>query len=135
MSAFKKMKVYRLEYRNEGVFSSGVIYKAMQAMEAKMGLWAADEPNPYRHPSPDNDVLGWAAHPDMYKFYCGFRSIEQLLRWFDSEALRVALNVVGVEMKVYEVAERDVLSGVMQIMFKKCNAQLIETLPVPTVMG
>lgn len=131
------MRVYRLENAlRGGIFTSGLVYDARDRVTAKRGktYWhEVEEPDPYRHPNPYEDVPGWSEHEDQDSFYCGFRSIEHLTEWFDSEAIRVALNELGAVMQVYEAAPDDVLEGRAQIMFRRDKAELVETLPIPTL--
>lgn len=124
------MRVYRLESaKGEGVFTAGIVYDARTAA----GVEDYGDQCPYRHPSPHTDVPRWGEMGYPEDFYCAFRDIPHLLRWFDSEAVRVEMGKLGAIMKVYEVSPSDVLDGDMQIMFRKGAAISVDTLPVPTV--
>ncbi|MEZ2409848.1 hypothetical protein AB6806_23940 [Bosea sp. RCC_152_1] len=125
-----EMKVYRLESaKGQGIFNAGIVYDA----RAAAGVEGDDAQCPYRHPSPYTDVPAWEERGYPRDFFCGFRDVPHLLRWFDSEAIRVEMGKLGAVMKVFEVAPADVLEGEMQIMFRKAAATLVDTLPVPTV--
>jgi hypothetical protein len=121
------MRVYRLESLcGNGIFYSGIVGKAWAE-------WNSQEPDPYRHPNPWQDVPGWSLRDDREEFFCGFSSVEHLAQWFDSERLRVEMNKLGAVMRVFEVDDSEVLHGTAQIMFRKSVAALVDTLPVPTL--
>lgn len=94
--------------------------------------------SPYRHPTPRRDVPAWERMVieniyEAQRYFCGFRDIEQLLAWFDSEALRTAMNDVGITLYEYEIDPEHVMHGQHQVMFRKDLAQEIGHSPVPTL--
>jgi hypothetical protein len=98
------------------------------------------EISPYRHPTPRRDVPAWCNlamenMPEAMRYYCGFASTDQLLAWFDSEALRTAMNDVGITLYEYEVADEYVMHGEYQVMFRKDLATEMGHGPVPTLAG
>jgi hypothetical protein len=78
-------------------------------------------------------AIWWDDSEKARAFFCGFASQQQLLAWFDSEELRVAMNDVGIHLRVYEVAEEHVFMGDHQVMFRKSEAWLVSSGPVPTL--
>lgn len=132
------MRVYRFETSDrQGVFTSGLIGAACSKVVQRKGkdYWSdCKEPCPYRHPNPYTDVPDWGLHNYSSDFHCACSSVEHLLAWFDSEAVRVEMKSLGAVMAVYEVPEADVLQGVAQIMFRRSTATEVERLPIPTLM-
>lgn len=132
-----RVRLFRLEASDGlGVFTSDAAIEARERVARKRGVaYFSDtgEPSPTRHPVPQDDVPGWYGHPNQYDYYCAFGSIPCLLRWFDSEAIRIALNEIGVEMVEFEVDEEDILKGQFQWMFRKDRSALVDRHPVPTV--
>lgn len=131
-----RVRLFRLEASDGlGVFTAGSVWEARKlvADERSKGEFIEHVPDPYRHPCPYDDVPGWRGVDDQYAYYCGFGSIPCLLRWFDSEAIRVKLNELGIRMVEFEVDEDDILKGTYQWMFRKDRAALVDRHPVPTV--
>jgi hypothetical protein len=132
-----RVRLFRLESHDGlGVFSSDAAIDARERVARKRGVAhfsETGEPSPTRHPTPTDDVPGWYGHPDQYSYYCAFGSIPCMLRWFDSEAIRVEFNALGVELVEFECDEADILKGEFQWMFRKDRAAIVDRHPVPTV--
>jgi hypothetical protein len=132
-----RVRLFRLEAPDgTGVFTSGLARQARDQVIRENGdtMFAGNKiPSPFRHPDPYEDVPGWSGADDQYAYYCAFGSIPCLLRWFDSEAIRIKMNNLGVEMVEFEVDEDDIFKGKFQWMFRKDRAALVDRHPVPTV--
>lgn len=135
------MLVYRVETENgEGAFRSGLVGQA-RSQVCRQNEYGDYELDPARHPGPD-DYREGDSFRDAYMalgdgrnaFYFGFSSMAQLLRWFDSEALRVEMNQLGLAISVYWVptlSER--IEGTYQTVFKRGKKKPRERFPLPTL--
>jgi hypothetical protein len=125
------MILYRIERNGLGAFSGGLVRDAWWALDKELDLFA--EPDPLRHPTP------WFDGPDLgdrfrsTKHFCAFKSTEQLLRWFDSEAHRRKMAELGGRVIVYEVSPKFVIEGNHQVVFEKAKAEQVDDIPIPTL--
>lgn len=129
------MRVYRIEdAKGHGPFGgSYILRQAISAANAGRG-WEDEEPCPYRHPGPhDETALRDLDIHEGSPWHFGFRSVAALVRWFDSEAIRVELGKLGAVVAVYEVDPTFVVEGVWQLVFDKPQADRVETLAIPTL--
>lgn len=135
------MNVYRVETEDgTGAFKSDIVSEAAREVrpqptsEGDYPCWPED---PYRHPGPSDDVLlraRWDSLKRPREYYFGFESIDSLLSWFDSEALRRAMNKRGLAVSVYWVptlAERCI--GCRQVIFKRGSKKPRKRFPLPTL--
>jgi hypothetical protein len=144
------MRVLRIERNGKGVYRNDAgenapIDDAIQLIAKRRGGYAPEFSNwdgalsPYRHPTPLRDVPGFEALYDRQgeaaaqAYFCGFHSMAQLVTWFDSEAIRSAMNEVGCKLVTYEVADKHVMTGDWQIMFRMSEAQVVSSGPIPTL--
>lgn len=138
------MRIYRIEKDGQGPFrrndGGSLVYEAIAMLVATsegdliglLDFW--DPRSPYRHPGPESDVPGWRALSDACQsdpYVCGFASMDQLLAWFDSEAVRGAMHELGAEVLEYEIDESHVLKGGCQVVFLKTEASLVSTMAMP----
>lgn len=84
-----------------------------------------------RHPGPDSDgplADSWGSLPwdERGLYYFGFESMGQLSRWFYRDAHKTALAAAGFKVAEYEIPDCRVRRGHMQLVFKRCLAQLIQ---------
>jgi hypothetical protein len=126
------MRVFRIEdSEGEGIFTSGIAFYIRAKFEHPDGAgWTI--PDPFRHPTPMDDVPGWTL--SMKAYYCCFASMQRLVDWFDSEKFRAALVENGCEVVEYEIDEALVLRGGHQEMFHKAKAERIGTVSMPMAM-
>lgn len=85
--------------------------------------------DPLHHPTPQSDPKlkhVWYEMPNSHKFFFGFTSTNQLLRWFCADKdgyYKVAeLNVFRVA--VYEIEDKFVIEGTKQCIFEAEHAKI-----------
>jgi hypothetical protein len=128
------MRIYRIERGGEGAFTSGLVWDARSRLADRLGPdWDSREPDPIRHSGPytETDQLQRAFDRDKHKF--GFRDMDELVCWFDSEAIRVLMKELGGTVEVYEVPVSRTVTGRMQTIFEFEHAVHVETLQIPTL--
>lgn len=114
----KKMNIYRLEIDNMGFYS--------YAQNAINDLIEKIERLNEKTPIPENDgilksIYGIDYHSEninAQKFFFGFKSIKELIKWFNSEMIK-ELNNNSIEAKIvkYEIEDKNVLSSENQSCF------------------
>lgn len=97
--------------------------------------------NDASHPIPSADgIHGFVPE----KYLCGFKSMEQLLEWFDEDALkelyeinqdsldgqRLGLQGVIFHIAIYTVAEDCIMFGQRQLVFEHKKTECIATMPI-----
>lgn len=138
------MLVYRIETdEGQGVYGAGYGFRYTAA------ALAGDVTEPW-HPSPDEepalkefwngDKLGKAARrvwPDKGRreWFCGFESMEQLLKWFPKEGLYKMWNDMLRHARTghivtYKIPGNQVKRGDKQVIFKLAKAEKISSLPL-----
>jgi len=115
-------------YRIEGLNGVGP-YRTLENCDNGLAnrLLSHGTPGSKRYkPSPKQDNI-----PGFYSgyHYCGFKSIEQLKRWF--HGARAGLRRCGFKMITYKVSDYEVLFGHQQIVFPVAFAVKIAESPVP----
>jgi len=125
------MRLYRIERNGLGAFYSGLAVDAWWALDKELDLFA--EPDPLRHPNPWCDGPHLRDRFSRMKHFCAFKSTEQLLRWFDSEAHRRKMAELGGRVIVYEVSPKFVIEGNHQVVFEKAKAYKVDDIPIPTL--
>lgn len=126
------MKVWRVEHKDT---CEGPWQRRETERNGRHGLdvyMAASKDRPGEHPCPfqaggslervfTNDVR---RAKDLFIFACV--SLDQLLLWFKSAKGRAAMSRAGYVIRVYKVDGRGVLSGQMQVAFRKDKADLLQ---------
>lgn len=121
MKVFRVEDKYGLGYKN---YLDGVIQNWTDM--GFVGTYLADEEEYFkRRPMPNNDRIPSTRIRKYHLF--GFKSIEQLNRWFLPADL-VLGNYIGGVIAVYNVSSRCIIEGNKQLVFDKRKAKLIEKL-------
>jgi hypothetical protein len=135
------MLIYRAEKDGRGVFCDGFMFRVRSKVAEEMGeisFYDTDEPDPYRHPGPDEDRLLRGPWRDMdcadqAAYLFGFASQADFLAWFDSERVRVKMKELGAVLCVYRVDPKDVIQGETQLIFLGDEAELVDVKAIPTL--
>lgn len=143
------MLVYRIENQEgQGVYGCGYGHRCDATALYEPGFSERDDV--FLSPCPDTEpkLKSWWGGEKLSrvkagewmnerrKFFCGFESPEQMLRWFPLEGLELMANLskrTGTHqmiVNVYEVSGRKVKKGDAQVMFVREEATLIRSIPV-----
>ena len=124
------MLVYRIEdSKGRGAFNNLVFHARDIVQDA--GFW--NEPNPVRHPSPNECPVLRPVFKGWGDQYFGFDTIQKLVSWFDSERIRVAMHELGGRVVVYECPDEHCVIAPEQMIFIKSKARVVEYIPIPTI--
>lgn len=112
------MKVYRIEHETEnyGPYNGKIDCNMWQSVNHTA---ANGRPNPYA----DNWIILEVTD------YCGFKTLTQLKRWFTKKE-RSNLKKLGFVVKVFDISEDKVKLGDKQVVFKRDDAKLINSVAI-----
>ncbi len=118
------MLVYRVEHEEYGIGPyqirhSGNVQKFLNRMGADHSAYGYKGD---QHPMPAFDGI---EDFDTDYDYCGFESMEALVKWFDGYLLGLARY--GFVVRIYDVPDDEVQLGVKQLAFNKGYAEHIRT--------
>lgn len=123
------MKVYRIE-DSEGigpfVRCTGVVRYWDKTLEDQEADPSVNGVSPYSHPNPSAEFGKQIGS----SYYCSFKDIEQLLRWFPHGPGREKMQEADFKLRIYET--EDYMEGKRQVVFKKSTAIPIGLLDLVT---
>jgi hypothetical protein len=78
------------------------------------------------HPSPFSELeLRFAKQRQLFRWYFGFASLDQLKKWFFQESWLQAMDEAGLELTVWEVPKRYTHISQTQAIFERRKARQI----------
>lgn len=126
------VRIFRLERDGFGLFRSGAVDLAKQAIknpDIRWGKSPSNHPGPFGDPGLKYRWDGMSAL-EAEKYFFGAKSLEILMRWVPHFRFRQEFQKIGVQVCVYEVDEAYVIHGDMQSVFRMDKATHVTRFPL-----